>query len=129
MCFSLSHLPRPLPGILTLTLILPSISTVPNRLSYRNGVTTALTSPSSTGFLSGLGVSFSLGTPHKLAKGAVVQDVTALHVAIDHQSVKPSVSTEVKVLRKLLMDGEGWWGRVAKVCFDTLDADVRGMLF
>ncbi|EIM86583.1 composite domain of metallo-dependent hydrolase [Stereum hirsutum FP-91666 SS1] len=83
-------------------------------LSYRNGVTTALTSPTSSGFLSGLGVAFSLGTPHKLAKGAVVQDVTALHVAIDHQSVRPSVSTEISALRRLLVGGEGWWGRVVK---------------
>lgn len=92
-------------------------------------MTTALTSPTSSGFLSGLGVAFSLGTPHKLAKGAVVQDVTALHVAIDHQSVRPSVSTEINALRRLLMSGEGWWGKVVKVRFFSFSLSTKHILY
>lgn len=90
---------------------------VQHRLSYRNGVSTALTSPESSGFLSGLGVAFSLGTPHKLAKGSIVQEVTALHVRVDHNNAARglSVSTEIAALRKVLMNGEGWFGKVAKV--------------
>ena len=44
------------------------------RLAYRAGVTSAITSPSSSGFLSGLSVAFSTSAPNKLAKGAVVKE-------------------------------------------------------
>ena len=56
----------------------------------------------SAGFLKGLGVSFSLGAPHKLAPGALVQSVTAIHVEIAHVGA-PSVSTQIAALRKLLL--------------------------
>ncbi|TFK44767.1 carbohydrate esterase family 9 protein [Crucibulum laeve] len=75
-------------------------------LAYRSGVTVGITAPASSGFLSGLSVAFGTGLPHKLAKGAVVQDVTALHVAIG--ASKPSVSTQIAALRNLLSGrGEG----------------------
>jgi len=51
------------------------------------------------GFLSGLGTAFGTGLPHRLAKGAVLQDVTALHVELT--SSKPSVSTHIAALRNL----------------------------
>lgn len=73
------------------------------RLAYRSGVTVGVTAPSSSGFLSGLGTAFNTGSPNRLANGAVVQDITALHVSID--STKPSVSTQVAALRNLLNGG------------------------
>ncbi|THH17725.1 hypothetical protein EW146_g3143 [Bondarzewia mesenterica] len=72
-------------------------------LAYRAGVTTSVTAPLGGGFLAGLSVSFSLGSPHKLEKGALVQDVVALHVSIHHLS-KTSVSTQIAALRRLLLN-------------------------
>ena len=71
-----------------------------NRLAYRAGVTVGITAPTSYGFLAGLSVAFSTGSPHKLAAGAVLQDVTALHVATDSWTL--SVSTQIAALRNLL---------------------------
>lgn len=73
------------------------------RLAYRFGVTTGITAPSSKGFLAGLSTAFNTGLPHRLAKGAVVQDIAALHVSID--SSNPSVSTQITALRNLLQGG------------------------
>ena len=73
------------------------------RLAYRFGVTTGVTAPSSRGFLAGLSTAFNTGQPHRLAKGAVIQDIAALHVSIG--SSKPSVSTQIAVLRNLLQGG------------------------
>ena len=73
------------------------------RLAYRSGVTTGITAPSSRGFLAGLSTAFNTGRPHRLARGAVVQDIAALHVSID--SSNPSVSTQISVLRNLLQGG------------------------
>ncbi|KAH9918644.1 uncharacterized protein B0H18DRAFT_1030145 [Fomitopsis serialis] len=50
-------------------------------LAYRHGVTVAISAPIHSSFLGGLSAAFSLGSPHKLQKGAIVQDVTAVHVA------------------------------------------------
>ena len=75
-----------------------------SRLAYRSGVTLGVTAPRSPGFLLGLGTAFSTGSPHRLAKGAVIQEVTALHIAID--SSTPSVSTHIAALRNLF-NGEG----------------------
>ncbi|KAG6832611.1 hypothetical protein H0H92_014447 [Tricholoma furcatifolium] len=73
-------------------------------LAYRAGVTRAVVAPSSRGFLSGLSTIFSTGAAHKLAPGAVVQNVAALHVSVGDSSV--SVSTQIATLRRLLL-GEG----------------------
>lgn len=78
-----------------------------------------VTAPSSSSFLAGLSTAFNTGSPHKLADGAVVQDVAALHVAID--SSTPSVSTHIAALRNLLLgNGEGEIGTlftsVIEVC-------------
>ncbi|TFK44771.1 hypothetical protein BDQ12DRAFT_673545 [Crucibulum laeve] len=70
-------------------------------LAYRAGVTTAITAPAHGGFYAGLGTSFSLGASHKLEDGSVIQAVTAVHVSIRHLS-KPSVSTQIAALRRLL---------------------------
>lgn len=66
-------------------------------------MTTGVTAPSSNGFFSGLSTAFNTGLPHRLAKGAVVQDIAALHITID--SHKPSVSTQIAALRNLLQGG------------------------
>ncbi|PCH43664.1 hypothetical protein WOLCODRAFT_75840 [Wolfiporia cocos MD-104 SS10] len=82
-------------------------------LAYRHGVTVGITAPSHTSFLGGLSAAFSLGSAHKLEEGALVQEVTALHVSLAH-GTKASVSTEVGVLRQLLLPLEefgkrGFW--------------------
>ena len=74
-----------------------------SRLAYRSGVSTAVTSPISGGLLGGLGTHFSLGARHKLEDGAVLNDVTAVHVAVLHQDGGPSVSTQIAALRRLLL--------------------------
>jgi len=71
-------------------------------LAYRAGVTRAITAPSHTGFLSGLGVEFSLGTAHKLEHGSVNQNITGLHISISQRTEQPSVSTQIAVLRRWL---------------------------
>ncbi|KAG6911114.1 hypothetical protein DXG01_003854 [Tephrocybe rancida] len=83
-------------------------------LAFRVGVTSAITSPTHNNFYSGLGVAFSLGAAHGLEAGAVIQDVTGLHVSVRHFK-KPSVSTQIATLRRLLLgshDGaSGHWFR------------------
>ncbi|KAJ7054512.1 carbohydrate esterase family 9 protein [Mycena amicta] len=74
-------------------------------LAYRNGVTSAVVAPSSYGFLSGLSTVFSTVAPHKLADGAVLQEIAALHVRVSLNS-RISVSTQIAALRRLLL-GEG----------------------
>lgn len=89
------------------------------RLAYRAGVTTGIVAPSSWGFLSGLSTAFNTGVAHKLKKGAVVQDVTALHVAVG--SATASTSTQIAALRRLLLgNGQGdlasQFSEVTQVC-------------
>ncbi|KAJ7056224.1 carbohydrate esterase family 9 protein [Mycena amicta] len=82
-------------------------------LAYRNGVTSAIVAPSHAkpaefilyGFLSGLSTVFSTVAPHKLADGAVLQEIAALHVTVS-LNLKISVSTQIAALRGLLL-GEG----------------------
>ncbi|KAJ7931230.1 carbohydrate esterase family 9 protein [Mycena leptocephala] len=71
-------------------------------LAYRNGVTSAVTAPSSRGFLAGLSTVFSTAAANKLVDGAVIQDVAALHVALSLSS-GISVSTQIATLRGLLL--------------------------
>ncbi|KAJ7731104.1 hypothetical protein DFH07DRAFT_1065777 [Mycena maculata] len=80
-------------------------------LGYRNGVTSAVTAPSSPGFLAGVSTVFSTVAPHKLVDGAVIQDVAALHVALSLSS-GISVSTQIAALRSLLLsEGNGEIGQ------------------
>lgn len=74
-----------------------------SRLAYRSGVSTAVVSPISGGLLGGLGTYFSLGAKHKLEHEAVLDDVTAVHVAVLHRGEGPSVSTQISALRRLLL--------------------------
>ncbi|KAL0577309.1 hypothetical protein V5O48_004665 [Marasmius crinis-equi] len=70
-------------------------------LAYRAGVTTAITAPTHSKFLSGLGTLFSTGSSHKLEEAAVIQEVTGLHLSIHHFGT-PSVSTQIATLRRML---------------------------
>lgn len=77
-------------------------------------MTVGVSAPASSGFLSGLGTAFTTGALHKLSKGAVLQDEAALLVSIG-SSTKPSISTQVGVLRRLLNgEGEGDLGKAFK---------------
>jgi len=58
-----------------------------------------VTAPSGSGFLHGLSAAFSVGARHALERGAVFQDVVALHVQLRH----PGVSTQVTALRRALL--------------------------
>ncbi|KAK7444031.1 hypothetical protein VKT23_015428 [Stygiomarasmius scandens] len=89
-------------------------------LAYRAGVTKAITPPSgaSTGkFLLGLSVGFHTGAADALdAHGeleAVIKDEVGLHVSIQH-GTSVGVSTQVGVLRKLVLGGGGSWEDVRK---------------
>ncbi|KAK7470191.1 hypothetical protein VKT23_001629 [Stygiomarasmius scandens] len=94
-------------------------------LAYRSGVTSAITPPSSSGFLSGLSTVFSTGSSHALERGAVLKPVTALHVGISMNGEK-SVATQVGVLRRMLLSGlkeetqaeEGELGAVVRKVLD-----------
>lgn len=82
-------------------------------------MTSGITAPTHKNFYSGLGVSFSLGAAHKLEKGAVIQEVTGVHVSVRYFS-KPSVSTQIATLRRLLLgpqDGASghWFKKVTEV--------------
>ncbi|KAJ7268559.1 hypothetical protein C8J57DRAFT_1325544 [Mycena rebaudengoi] len=77
--------------------------------AYRAGVTAAAVAPMGSGFLQGLGTAFRVGA------GNAAQ--TALHVSL-HSSMSASVSTQIAVLRRLLItsaDAEtGTWSRVKR---------------
>ena len=90
------------------------------RLAYRAGVTTSITSPSHTAWLSGISTAFSLGASHKLSRGAILRDVVAVHASLTHGNSEPSVSTKIEAMRRLLtkeVDGEigAWFQQVANV--------------
>ncbi|OBZ68134.1 hypothetical protein A0H81_11870 [Grifola frondosa] len=81
-------------------------------LAYRSGVTTGITAPVHAWFFAGLSTSFSTGALHKLEQGALVQEVSALHVSVRHFGAAPSVSTQIAALRHLLLEpGKGDAGR------------------
>lgn len=75
-------------------------------------MTGSIIAPVSRGVFGGLSTSFYTGAAHKLEKHAVVQRITALHVAVHDQGSAPSISTQVAALRKALKGGlEGEAGR------------------
>ncbi|KAI0690094.1 carbohydrate esterase family 9 protein [Cytidiella melzeri] len=86
--------------------------------AYRAGVTTAIVSPKSAGFLSGLSTVFATGAKHRLEKGALIAETAGVHIGI-HHGVGPSVSTQIAALRNLLL-GHGqshlgqWFKNVAE---------------
>lgn len=104
------------------------------RLAHRAGVTHATSSlaksnlfAGSAYILAGLSATFRTGSTHALEPGAIIKDVTALHVAIGRtppfaDAPRVSVSTQVAALRRLLLGGEPedtetgyWFGKAAQV--------------
>ncbi|KAJ6577401.1 carbohydrate esterase family 9 protein [Mycena capillaripes] len=88
-------------------------------LAYRAGVTSAIVAPTAYGVVGGLGVSFSLGAAHKLERGAVLQEVTGLHMNVLQALPGPSVSTQIALLRRLLLHpvegpSKEWFEKVTK---------------
>ncbi|TDL19418.1 carbohydrate esterase family 9 protein [Rickenella mellea] len=111
-------------------------STRDSLLAYRAGVTSAITAPLTHGFFSGLSVYFSTGASHKLASGAIVQDIAALHVSLGY-SIHASTSTQVGTLRKMLLEpGTGdmgyWFEQVVEgelpLVIDVHSADIIATL-
>ncbi|KAF5376851.1 hypothetical protein D9757_008881 [Collybiopsis confluens] len=83
-------------------------------LAYRGGVSKAITAPTGTGFLQGLSAAFDVGARHALGDGAIVQEVTALHVTVSLE-LSPSVSSQMAALRRQLLgrsDGGKYWEKV-----------------
>jgi len=87
--------------------------------------------------LGGLSAAFSLGSPIRLTTGAIIKPVAALHVSIVDYVKKPSISTQIAVLRSLLLGkGEGdvgaYFNKAAKgeipLVIDTENADVIATL-
>ncbi|VDB95544.1 unnamed protein product [Peniophora sp. CBMAI 1063] len=72
--------------------------------AYRAGVTRAIATPLGANFRKGFGVAFSTGVAHRLENSSIIQDITALHVEINHVrgNGAPSISTQIAALRRLL---------------------------
>ena len=81
-----------------------------------------------TNLVGGLAVMFRTGASHSLEQGALVKPVTALHITIARPApyrpiaLPVSVSTQIAVLRRLLLEGEDektetgyWFKRAAQV--------------
>ncbi|TFK91320.1 composite domain of metallo-dependent hydrolase [Polyporus arcularius HHB13444] len=105
-------------------------------VTYRSGVSSGIVAPRSGGFLTGLNTAFSTGSKHKLEHGAVIQSAGAVHVSV-HPSGKPSVSTQIAALRRLLLEpisGElgFWFDKIRKgrspLVIDVHSADVMATL-
>ncbi|KAF7323617.1 Carbohydrate esterase family 9 protein [Mycena kentingensis (nom. inval.)] len=88
-------------------------------LAFRNGITTAVVAPVSYGFLGGLSTVFRTDAPHKLADGAVTQDVAALHVTVS-MNLRASVSSQIGALKALLGSASG----NSELAFDAESADL-----
>ena len=105
-----------------------------HRVAHRAGVTYATTTFlhshvfSRSVFVGGLSATFRTGASNGMQRAAVIKSVTALHISIGRTApVSPSypgvsVSTEIAVLRRLLMGGEDehtetgkWFKKAASV--------------
>ncbi|KAH0587756.1 hypothetical protein H2248_006514 [Termitomyces sp. 'cryptogamus'] len=119
--------------------------------AYRSGITLATSSLSKAYYLdgtpghiiSGLSTTFRTGSLHALERGAIVQDMTALHVHIGraHPLIGKgvSVSTQIAALRRLLFGWEtkdketGYWFKqaaegVVPLVIDVHSADIMATL-
>lgn len=99
------------------------------RSAHEAGVTYAVTSLAvRSGLIGGLSATIRTGARHALEKGAIVQEVTALHVTIERDpwdSGYVSISTQINVLRNLLLGSHKgvrndsttghWFGKVTGV--------------
>ncbi|KAL7420676.1 hypothetical protein Q5752_004627 [Cryptotrichosporon argae] len=93
-------------------------------LALRSGVTTAIVSPISRTFLSGLSVVFSTGAHHALEEGAIVERAAALHVQLDMGGL--GTSTKIALMRQLLL-GEKGEGEV-KAAFEAVRSGERRLV-
>jgi hypothetical protein len=91
---------------------------VPCRAAYRAGVTYATSSlykstnfDEASTYIGGLAATFRTGAAHALEPGAIIRRISALHVHVGRPSPvwapfqAVSVSTQIAVLRRLLLDG------------------------
>lgn len=83
-------------------------------------MTAGIVAPTVEGVFGGLGVGFSLGAAHKLERGAIIQEITAIHMTATRSLSGPSVSTQIALLRRLLLrpvDGPSkrWFQKVTNV--------------
>lgn len=72
-------------------------------------------------------MTFRTGSGHALEQGAIIKEVTALHIVLSRTAPsasvgQASVSTQIAILRRLLLNGEPedtetgyWFKRAAKV--------------
>ncbi|EPT00762.1 hypothetical protein FOMPIDRAFT_1121854 [Fomitopsis schrenkii] len=119
-------------------------------LAHRAGVTYATSSLEKTtyftspAFIAGLSVTFRTGSAHALERGAIIKEVTALHVVISRTAPsasvgQASVSTQIAILRRLLLNGEPddtetgyWFKRAAQgtvpLVIDVASADIMAVL-
>lgn len=119
--------------------------------AYRSGVTFATSSLAKPVYLGGLGpqvisglsTTFRTGSAHAMERGAIIQDIAALHVTIGraHPLLNPgvSVSTQISGLRRLLYGWEsthtetGFWFRkaaegVVPLVIEVENADIMATL-
>lgn len=129
--------------------ILDDVGGVVRAVDARSGVTlatTALAKPISLSrghFVSGLSTTFGTGSKHAMERGAIVQDVVALHVVLGRSSPllpkSVSVSTQIAALRRLLYGWEstdketGIWFRkaaegVVPLVIEVDNADIMASL-
>ncbi|KAF8065373.1 hypothetical protein FPV67DRAFT_1628755 [Lyophyllum atratum] len=81
-------------------------------LAYRAGVTRAVAAPVANGFLAGFSTTIDTGASSAVEKGAIIQEETALHIAVS-LGLGVSVSTQIATLRRLLHDSTAdAWERV-----------------
>ncbi|KAJ6607174.1 hypothetical protein B0H10DRAFT_2073018 [Mycena sp. CBHHK59/15] len=102
--------------------------------AYRSGVTTAVVAPMGHGFLQGMGTAFSVGARNGLAKGAIIQAETALHISISSE-MRASVSTQIATLRNMLFsesEPASPWSRVKSgkipLVINVHNADIMATL-
>ena len=84
-------------------------------IAYRSGVATGVATPLSAGLLGGISAAFNVGSAHKLEKGALLSDAVAVHVSIGHSASLDSISTQIAVLRNLLLEDESPLSEVTNV--------------
>ena len=99
------------------------------RSAYEAGVTYAVASLDSySGLIGGLSATIRTGAHHAMEEGAIIQEVTALHVTIERipwGSRSVSTSAQINVLRRLLLGSHEqvtsdsatghWFGKVTNV--------------
>lgn len=115
----------------------PHVLTNVCRIAYRSGVTLATSSLARPIYLSGpdahiisgLSVVFRTGAAHSMQRGAVIQEVAALHIVMGNPyptSRGISVSTQIAALRRLLYGWEptdtetgAWFKKAAEVSWEA----------